>query len=58
MCNLYNITTTQEAMRQRINALRDTLGNLEHSLDIYPNLPGPVIRNAPVGAPAGGHRSG
>ena len=49
MCNLYNITTTQEAIRQWITALRDILGNLEPSLDIYPNLLGPVIRNAPDG---------
>jgi len=50
MCNLYNITTTQEAIRQWISALRDSLGNLEPSLDIYPNQPGPVVRNAPDGS--------
>ncbi|TIX76014.1 MAG: SOS response-associated peptidase, partial [Mesorhizobium sp.] len=49
MCNLYNITTSQEAIRQWTRALRDILGNLEPSIDIYPNQPGPVVRNAPDG---------
>lgn len=46
MCNLYNITTSQEAVRQWTGTLRDILGNLEPSIDIYPNRPGPVVRNA------------
>lgn len=46
MCNLYNITTSQEAIRQWTRALRDILGNLEPSVDIYPNQFGPVVRNA------------
>ncbi|MCP9232632.1 hypothetical protein NMG46_20595 [Mesorhizobium sp. LMG 17147] len=49
MCNLYNITTSQEAISQWTRALRDTLGNLEPFIDIYPNQPGPVVRNAPDG---------
>ncbi|KQZ95866.1 hypothetical protein ASD64_18325 [Mesorhizobium sp. Root157] len=49
MCNLYNVTTTQEAMRALSKALRDILGNLEPSRDVYPNRPGPVVRNAPDG---------
>ena len=49
MCNLYNITTSQEAIRQWTRALRDILGNLEPSIDIYPNQPGPVVRNAADG---------
>lgn len=45
MCNLYNITTSQEAIRQWTRALRDILGNLEPSIDIYPNqLPGGAIK--------------
>ncbi|MBZ9679631.1 SOS response-associated peptidase [Mesorhizobium sp. CO1-1-2] len=50
MCNLYNITTSQEAIRQWTRALRDVLGNLEPSIDIYPNQFGPVVRNALDGA--------
>ena len=49
MCNLYNVTTTQEAMRRFTQALRDIAGNLEPSLDVYPNMPAPVVRNAPDG---------
>ncbi|UCI22553.1 SOS response-associated peptidase [Mesorhizobium sp. B2-1-8] len=49
MCNLYNITTTQEAIRQWTRALRDVIGNLEPSVDIYPNQPGPVVRNSSDG---------
>ncbi|TIU42608.1 MAG: SOS response-associated peptidase, partial [Mesorhizobium sp.] len=49
MCNLYNVTTSQEAIRQWTRALRDILGNLEPSIDIYPNMPGPVVRNASHG---------
>ncbi|RUX08321.1 SOS response-associated peptidase [Mesorhizobium sp. M8A.F.Ca.ET.165.01.1.1] len=49
MCNLYNITTTQEAVRQWTRAMRDVIGNLEPSVDIYPNQLGPVVRNTPDG---------
>jgi len=49
MCNLYNITTSQEAIRALSKAFRDILGNLEPSIDIYPNRSGPVVRNAPGG---------
>ena len=45
MCNLYNVTTTQEAMRSFAKAV-DKLGNLQPSLDIYPDRPAPVIRNS------------
>ncbi|ANT50946.1 SOS response-associated peptidase [Mesorhizobium amorphae] len=49
MCNLYNITTSQEAIRQWTRALRDIAGNLEPSIDIYPNQFAPVVRNAADG---------
>ncbi|MDF3153251.1 SOS response-associated peptidase [Mesorhizobium sp. XAP10] len=49
MCNLYNLTTSQEAIRQWTGTLRDILGNLEPSIDIYPNQLGPVVRNAADG---------
>ena len=44
MCNLYNVTTNQEAIRSVTKAL-DRLGNLEPSLDIYPDLMAPIVRN-------------
>ena len=43
MCNLYNITTSQEAMRRLFRVEHDTFGNLEPSLDVYPDRPAPVI---------------
>lgn len=49
MCNLYNITTNQEAIREITRAMIDTLGNLEPSIDIYPDRPAPVVRNTPDG---------
>jgi putative SOS response-associated peptidase YedK len=44
MCNLYNVSTNQEAIRAITKAF-DRLGNLEPSLDVYPDRPGPVVRN-------------
>jgi hypothetical protein len=34
MCNLYNITTNQEAIRAITRAMIDSLGNLEPSMDV------------------------
>ncbi|AXV15214.1 DUF159 family protein [Neorhizobium sp. SOG26] len=48
MCNLYNVTTNQEALRAITKAF-DRLGNLQPSLDVYPDRPGPVIRNTAEG---------
>lgn len=45
MCNLYNIRTNQEALRDATRAMIDNIGNLEPSLDVYPDRPGPIIRN-------------
>lgn len=42
MCNLYNVTTTQQAIIEWSRAMRDVLGNLEPSLDIYPNYAAPA----------------
>ncbi|KQS64604.1 hypothetical protein ASG39_11720 [Rhizobium sp. Leaf371] len=49
MCNLYNITTNQEAIRAFANAARDIIGNMEPSLDVYPDRMAPIVRNAPDG---------
>ena len=43
MCNLYNVTTNQEAIRAITKAL-DRLGNLQPSLDIYPDQMAPLVR--------------
>ena len=44
MCNLYNVTTNQEAIRAVTKAF-DRLGNLEPSLDIYPDQMAPIVCN-------------
>ncbi|UWU25469.1 SOS response-associated peptidase family protein (plasmid) [Rhizobium sp. CB3060] len=49
MCNLYNVTTNQEAIRQFTRAMIDSIGNLEPTLDVYPDRMGPVVRNTPAG---------
>ncbi|NTJ00372.1 SOS response-associated peptidase [Agrobacterium rhizogenes] len=49
MCNLYNISTNQEAIRQITRAMIDSVGNLEPELDIYPDRFGPIVRNTPAG---------
>jgi putative SOS response-associated peptidase YedK len=48
MCNLYNVTTNQEALRALTKAF-DRLGNLQPSLDVYPDRPAPVVRNTTDG---------
>jgi len=45
MCNLYNITTNQEAIRALSNYDWDSAGNLEPSIDVYPDRMGIVVRN-------------
>ena len=49
MCNLYNLTSTQQAIRDIARVLKDRAGNLEPSLDLYPDRPAPVVRNTPEG---------
>jgi putative SOS response-associated peptidase YedK len=49
MCNLYNISTNQESIRQITRALIDSVGNLEPELDLYPDQMGPIVRNTPAG---------
>ena len=49
ICNLYNLTTNQQAIRDITGAMSDSLGNLEPSLDVYPDRPAPVVRNTAEG---------
>ncbi len=44
MCNLYNITTTREAIVQWTRAMTDRTGFNEPSRDIYPGTLAPVVR--------------
>lgn len=45
MCNLYNITTNQEAIRDLSLWDWSSVGNLEPSLDVWPDYRAPVVRN-------------
>jgi putative SOS response-associated peptidase YedK len=49
MCNLYNLSTNQESIRQITRALIDSVGNLEPELDLYPDQMGPIVRNTQAG---------
>ncbi len=49
MCNLYNISTNQETIRALTRAMIDSLGNLEPSIDVYPDRLAPIVRNTPEG---------
>ncbi|WP_377297794.1 SOS response-associated peptidase [Rhizobium sp. SGZ-381] len=44
MCNLYNVSTNQDAIRALTKAL-DRIGNLPPSLDLYPDYLAPIVRN-------------
>lgn len=44
MCNLYQVRTNQEAMRDIAGAMSERL-NLEPEVEVYPDRPAPVIRN-------------
>ena len=46
MCNLYSITTNQEAIIRIRRALIDRLGNLPPTLSVFPDYPAPIVRNS------------
>ena len=47
MCNLYSITTNQEAMRRIFRKLKRYVGNLAPMTGVFPDYPAPVIRAGP-----------
>ena len=49
MCNLYSMTSTQEAIRALAGAMRDRTGNLPPLPGIFPDYAAPVVRNAEDG---------
>src|SRR5690606_32015497 len=51
MCNLYNITTSHEAMRRLFPKFGDMTNRVDPQLDIYPDYPAPVLRNVKDGEP-------
>ena len=46
MCNLYSITTNQEAIRQLFRVINRYVGNLPSMPSVFPDYPAPVVRNA------------
>lgn len=44
MCNLYNVTTTRDAVLQFTKAFHDKAGWNEASFDVYPNTLAPIVR--------------
>ena len=49
MCNLYSLTTSQEAMRRLFDGIEDRLGNLPPLPGIFPDHAAPVIRSGQGG---------
>lgn len=46
MCNLYSMTTNQEAIRRLFKALNERIGNLPPMTGIFPDYPAPIVRNS------------
>src|SRR3979490_3133127 len=46
MCNLYSITTNQEAIRALFRVINSYVGNLPPMPGVFPASPPPVVRNA------------
>jgi putative SOS response-associated peptidase YedK len=49
MCNLYNVTSNQQAILDFTRALTASVGNLKPSLDVYPDYAAPIVRAAANG---------
>ncbi len=45
MCNAYNVTTNQQAIRSFVSMTHDHIGNMEDSIDVYPDRLAPIVRN-------------
>jgi hypothetical protein len=49
MCNLYSITTNQEAIRNLFRVMNRYVGNPSPMPGVFPDYPAPVIRNSEGG---------
>jgi putative SOS response-associated peptidase YedK len=49
MCNLYSITTNQDAIRRLFKALNSHVGNLAPMPGVFPDYPAPIVRDAADG---------
>jgi putative SOS response-associated peptidase YedK len=46
MCNLYSITTNQEAIQRLFRVMNRYVGNLPPMTGVFPGYPAPVVRKA------------
>jgi putative SOS response-associated peptidase YedK len=46
VCNLYSITTNQEAISRLFRVMNRYVGNLPAMPGVFPDYPAPVVRNA------------
>ena len=49
MCNLYSMTTNQEAIRRLFKIAVDNTGNLPSLPGVYPDYAAPIVRNSTTG---------
>lgn len=49
MCNLYSVTTNQEAIRGLFKVDRDLTGNMPSLPGVFPDYPAPIVRNGQDG---------
>jgi putative SOS response-associated peptidase YedK len=49
MCNLYSLTSGQQAIRELARAMSDRTGNLPLLPGIFPDYQAPIVRNQPEG---------
>jgi hypothetical protein len=49
MCNLYSITTNQEAISRLCRVINRYVGNLAPMPGVFPDYPAPVVRNKDTG---------
>jgi len=49
MCNLYSMTSTQQAIIDLVKAILDRTGNMPPLPGIFPDYPAPIVRNTAGG---------
>ena len=49
MCNLYSMTTNQEAIRRLFKIDADSTGNLPPMPGVFPDYAAPIVRNTAAG---------
>ena len=58
MCNLYSITTNQEAICVLFRVVNRYVGNLAPMPGVFPDYPAPAVRNTDSGTRIGDHAVG